>query len=262
MVTLLAMLNRDAFPGSIRLDDLVAAVRQVAERQADVFADFGSALATDVSLRAHLKENPVRAWTSGADHGGQPFFTVDDAVFASTVDISAQSRSALQELTRELVEWRLAEYLARPEVAEGSYLIKVNQANGNPILMPLNRESHPGMPEGWTDFTADRTTYRGNFAKIALNTASRQGAERNELPALLRGWFGADAGAPGSTRHQVLLTKAGDAWTMSPTGAGVVSPVLWKSYSRNRFLVSSDWSSTRPCGSRASSHGATRPSSW
>ena len=234
MVTLLAMLNRDAFPGSIRLDDLVAGVRQVAGHQADVFADFGSALATNLSLRAHLKENPVKAWTSGADHEGPPFFTVDDTVFASTVDVPAPSRLALQELTRELVEWRLAEYLARPEVAEGSYLIKVNQANGKPILMPLNRGNHPDMPEGWTDFSADGTLYRGNFAKIALNTASRQGAERNELPALLRGWFGPDAGAPG-TRHQVSLAKDGDTWAMFPTGVGVVSPVLWKSYSREQI---------------------------
>lgn len=232
MVTLLSMLNRDAFPGSIGIDALVLAVRHLSVRHIRAATDFGSALTTDATLREHLEENPIKAWASGP--GDESFFTYDNGEFTSTVSVHAEARVALQELTRELAEWRLAEYLDRPTAADGSYLIKVNQANGSPILMPLNRDAHPGLPEGWTDFTADRKSYRGNFVQVALNVAQRLGAERNELPALLRGWFGPDAGAPG-TRHQVSLLKVGDTWTLAPEGVGIMSPVLWKAYSREQI---------------------------
>ena len=59
-------------------------------------------------------------------------------------------------------------------------------------------------------------------------------AAKNELPALLRGWFGPDAGAPG-TRHQVKLSKENGDWLLTPTGVGIVSPTVWKTYSREQI---------------------------
>ncbi len=130
---------------------------------------------------------------------------------------------------------RLAEYLDRSEATgDGTFVIKVNQANGNPILMPFDRERHPGIPEGWSTFVANGHRYRGNFENT-LNAAGRDGSPgKNELPALLRGWFGPSAGAPG-TRHQVRLAKEGDDWTMTPVGVGVLAPVLWKAYAREQI---------------------------
>ena len=102
-------------------------------------------------------------------------------------------------------------------------------------MMPLNREQNTGIPEGWTKFVANGKQFVGNFVKVALNVAKKdESADRNELPAILRTWFGPDAGAPG-TRHFVELTLDGDKWTMSPTGAGVQTPVLWKAYSREQI---------------------------
>ena len=141
----------------------------------------------------------------------------------------------MQELTRELTEWRLAEYLDRPgeRPAEG-YVVKVNQSNGNPILMPLERDQQPGLPEGLTPFEADGSRYVGNFVKIALNVARKEGSDRNELPSILRMWFGPDAGAPG-TRHQVRLIHDGATWRLEPIGVGANVPVLWKAYSREQI---------------------------
>ena len=149
---------------------------------------------------------------------------------------SAAPRDALQSLVREFAEWRLAEYFDRSTApTDGTYLIKVNQANGNPILMPLNREQNTGLPEGWTKFVANGKQFVGNFVKVALNVAKKdENADRNELPAILRTWFGPDAGAPG-TRHFVELSLDGGKWTMSPTGVGVQTPVLWKAYSREQI---------------------------
>ena len=235
MVTLLAMLNEDRFPGSIGMDQLTAAVRQLGVHQPRIAADFAGEFATDASLRPHLEINPIRAWAGGAGTGGEAYFSYVDGTFASRTSIPDSERPALQELTRELTEWRLAEYLDRPgpSVAD-RFLVKVNQSNGNPILMPLNREANPSRPDGWTPFVADGQRYRGNFAKVALNVAQKEGSERNELPSILRRWFGPDAGAPG-TRHQVQLAREDDVWTLTPSGVGVVAPVLWKAYSREQI---------------------------
>ena len=236
MVTLLAMLNEDRFPGSIDIENLVTAVQRACAHQSRVANDFGLDVQNRAALRQSLEVNPINAWVVGAGTGGQKYFLYEGDVFSSALSVGASSRDTLQSLVRELAEWRLAEYFDRSTApTDGSYLIKVNQANGSPILMPLNREQNTGIPEGWTKFVANGKQFVGNFVKVALNVAKKdESADRNELPAILRTWFGPDAGAPG-TRHFVELTLDGDKWTMSPTGAGVQTPVLWKAYSREQI---------------------------
>ena len=236
MVTLLAMLNEDRFPGAIDIDSLMTAVQRICAHQPRIAADFGLDVRDRTALRRSLEENPIKAWTGGAGTGGQRYFRYDGGAFSSVLEQSTAPRDALQSLAREFVEWRLAEYFDRSVApSDGTYLIKVNQANGNPILMPLNREQHTGLPEGWTTFVANGKQYVGNFVKVALNVAKKdENADRNELPAILRTWFGPDAGAPG-TRHYVELSLDGEKWTMSPTGVSVQTPVLWKAYSREQI---------------------------
>jgi superfamily II DNA or RNA helicase/HKD family nuclease/diadenosine tetraphosphate (Ap4A) HIT family hydrolase len=236
MATLLVMLNEDMFPGSIDVDALVAGVQRLAQHQPRIGADFGIDMNDHAAVRRSLEQNPINAWTVGADTGGQRYFTYAAGVFSSADSVGSAQRESFQALVRELVEWRLAEYFDRPAPPkDGTYLVKVNQSNGNPILMPLNREQNTLVPEGWTPFIANGRRYLGNFVKVALNVAKKEdGAERNELPAILRTWFGHDAGAPG-TRHFVELSLNDGQWTMSPSGTGIQTPVLWKSYSREQI---------------------------
>ncbi len=235
MVTLLAMLNADRFPGKIGLDELTVGVRQLGMHRSEIAADFGEHFENDVRLARALEDNPIDAWVGGAGTGAQRFFDYDAKIFVSKVGARDEDRAALQELTRELTEWRLAEYLDRPSLQPtDGYVVKVNQSNGNPILMPLDRDQQPGLPEGLTPFEADGSRYIGNFVKIALNIARKEGSDRNELPSILRKWFGPDAGAPG-TRHQVRLIHDHDKWRLEPIGVGANVPVLWKAYSREQI---------------------------
>jgi SOS-response transcriptional repressor LexA len=55
------------------------------------------------------------------------------------------------------------------------------------------------------------------LVKIACNVAAPHGSEGNELPRLLRDWFGADAGAPG-TGYKVGFELTPDGWTVAPVG--------------------------------------------
>jgi superfamily II DNA or RNA helicase/HKD family nuclease len=235
MVVLLGMLNGDRFPGEVGIEELTAAVRKLGMHQPAVAADFGAAFTADASLRAHLEVNPIAAWAGGAGTGGHPYFAYADGVFSSEFAATVPHRDVFQELVRELVEWRLAEYLDRPSVGSDEGIqVRVNQANGNPILMPIDREKHPELPEGWAPVRAGSQDYRANFVKIAINVLQKGDADRNELPGVLRGWFGPDAGAPG-TRHSVQLTDRGAHWELKPIGGMDTSPTLWKAYSREQI---------------------------
>jgi len=54
-----------------------------------------------------------------------------------------------------------------------------------------------------------------NFAKVAVNVAWEPGGQENQLPALLRRWFGPKAGLPG-THHRVFLQKTAEGFRLSP----------------------------------------------
>jgi SOS-response transcriptional repressor LexA len=70
----------------------------------------------------------------------------------------------------------------------------------------------------------DGREWEFRFVKIACNVAGPRGSNvgdtlPNELPALLREWFGPDAGLPG-TSFQVEFHRDGDAWYVAPLSAG------------------------------------------
>ncbi|TAE77099.1 MAG: S24 family peptidase [Verrucomicrobia bacterium] len=52
------------------------------------------------------------------------------------------------------------------------------------------------------------------FVKIACNVASPLGSEENQILPLLRGWFGENAGAPGTNYH-VAFTRTETGWTVA-----------------------------------------------
>jgi SOS-response transcriptional repressor LexA len=53
------------------------------------------------------------------------------------------------------------------------------------------------------------------FVKIACNVASPLGSYENQILQLLRGWFGENAGVPG-TNYQVAFTKSEAGWAVEP----------------------------------------------
>lgn len=240
MLVLLAMLNEDTLPGSIDGTNLARAVARLALRSARLQADLGVPLTDLEALRRHLEENPIRAWIGGAGTGGIAYFTYEGGQFASRFDVAAEQRVGFQNLARELVEWRLAEYLARTpdESSAGTRIVcKVSHAGRRPILFLPDRRSHLFIPSGTTPVVVDGDRHEADFAKVAINVVRRAGSDRNELPALLRGWFGPDAGLPG-TNFSVVFEQKEDVWHLSPmqrlpsTSGG---PELWRQYARERI---------------------------
>jgi hypothetical protein len=136
----------------------------------------------------------------------------------TTFELPDESRSAFAELVREIVEWRLAEYLDRSGDSLGSgpgFVCNVAHANGRPILFLPGREDHPAIPEGWTRISADGQELEANFVKVALNVVRRPGSEQNILPEILHGWFGEEAGKPGA-RQRVIFEQSEGSLMMRP----------------------------------------------
>jgi len=216
MVVLLAMISEGRFPGQINLAELAAGVKRIAEKSAPLKADFGDVLQDLTELRQMLVRNPIAAWCRSG------YFEFKDGVFRSTIRIEEESREVVQGLTRELVDWRLAEYLRRPGArvqAEDRFICKVSHADGRPILFLPSRGQTPGLPSGRVRLFIDGEVYEGDFVKIALNVVRRPGESANELPNILRAWFGPDAGRSG-TQFRVEIRRRGDGYLVAPYDDG------------------------------------------
>jgi SOS-response transcriptional repressor LexA len=98
---------------------------------------------------------------------------------------------------------------------------KVIQSRGKPFLKLPTVDEEPGRPDGPVLVRLpDGREWEFRFVKIACNVAGPRGSNvgdtlPNELPTLLREWFGPDAGLPG-TSFEVEFHREGDAWLIAP----------------------------------------------
>jgi superfamily II DNA or RNA helicase len=237
MLLLQAMLNHDALPGAIAIDTLVQEFARLAGRLAALRAEVGEDLDHADRLRASLERNPINAWVEGQGTGGTAYFAYQDGSFRSTFSVPADARDAFQELARERIDWRLAEYLQRGSAARQAgglrFTGKVKRAGSRPMISLPKRETTPEIPEGLTRLIANDEPYVADFVKVALIVIKRPEQGENELPGVLSGWFGDEAGAPG-TSHLVAFEFKDDTWHMRPAGlAGKPSPIVpWGHYLR------------------------------
>ncbi len=130
----------------------------------------------------------------------------------------------LESLTEELVEWRLAAYsrsrgLVESDLSECVFEGKVSHAGGRPILFLPEKSNAPHRPIGPTEvLLPDGTRWEFKFVKVACNVARPVGNQMNQLADLLRGWFGHNAGLPG-TDFRVRFERRNGEWYVSPLGA-------------------------------------------
>jgi hypothetical protein len=134
-----------------------------------------------------LEHNPIAAWSGGRGTGGVSYFAYENGIFKTTFAGAPEVAAALQELVRELADWRLAEYLdrAKPDGPDSTTL-KVSHSNGKPILFLPTGPERAALPEGWTPVQIDGATYEANFVKNAVNVVRKPGDDGNQLPGILR----------------------------------------------------------------------------
>jgi len=212
MLVLLSMIAEGRFPGAIDLDQLTEAFAHQANRTTLLRNDVGTRIDDKCQLQKLIVDHPIRAWVGGKATGSDLYFVLDGQTFRTTALLDGSRPEQTAEFTRELCEWRLAQYVERIQ-GENSLsphiVCKVSHSGGSPILFLPDRNRQPGIPEGYWPVMANNEMYRFKFVKIAINVAERAGSEKNELPDLLRGWFGLEAGQPGRDEHVVIELEDG-----------------------------------------------------
>lgn len=215
MLMLQAMLNANTLPGDEGVDiaTLTDEFARLARRLPALSKEVGPALDDSVELRMLIESNPINAWTGTGAISGLVAFAYQNQRLRFLVTIPPTAREAFRGLVRELVDWRLAEYLSRKPARQHStgFVMKVSHTGGKPILFLPDRKQSPGIPEGWQIVSIDGTPHRANFVKIAVNVVQPENSNQNVLQEILRKWFGPDAGRPG-TDFRVECLPDGDGW--------------------------------------------------
>jgi superfamily II DNA or RNA helicase/diadenosine tetraphosphate (Ap4A) HIT family hydrolase len=235
MLLLMALLNLDALPGSVHIDQLTREFQIVAQRSAILARDVGAALHDLKDLRKSLEKNPIAAWTAGKGTGGVSYFRYDNSTLTFLPDLSDQNRESLQLLVRELIDWRLAEYINRDQSNQPQKFIgRIIHAAGKPIIKLPDRSKHDYVPKDWVHILVDDQRYYANFVKEFINVVRTDPHDdENHLATLLRGWFGEDVGKPG-TDFKVEFESFGEFYRMSPKTRSTESSadLRWQHYMR------------------------------
>jgi superfamily II DNA or RNA helicase/diadenosine tetraphosphate (Ap4A) HIT family hydrolase len=236
MVVLRTMLDHDALWNGMNIEKLADACRKFLLSHPTLrhdlsptkeFSDHASALIGKWSK--WWLEWPLTRWMD--EQAGRHWFKREGSIFLAAFPCPENLRSDFEEMTAELVDYRLAHY-AKTRIEKvsahnaGRIVAKVSHSNGKPILRLPTVEELPGRPIGpITVSLPDGSTWVFKFVKIACNVAAPMGCEENHILQLLRGWFGENAGAPG-TNFQVAFTKTDSGWNVEPIAIVAPLPII------------------------------------
>jgi superfamily II DNA or RNA helicase/HKD family nuclease/diadenosine tetraphosphate (Ap4A) HIT family hydrolase len=207
MLVLQAVLAAEALQGELRISELTNRFHRIAQRTPLLRSEVATSVARFLSLEAMLRENVVAAWANG------DYFELDGDTLRSKLTLRPELHETLHEMVTELVDWRLAEYLGSRSSKSFECTVFSNQRH--PILKLPQRAQFPDLPEGRVELWADGQRFEAQFAKIAINAIYEPGDEDNQLPELLRRWFGEEAGQPGRS-ESVVCEREGEGWRMRP----------------------------------------------
>ncbi len=225
MVTLDALLEAGKLGAGLPLGDLAERSRRILRRSPELLEDVADNErdADEAKWLAYWRGNPIKAWTS-KKRGRRTWFKLDGERFLLDLAIDPELEPAFADLVRELVDYRLAQYRARKRksnVSPDGFVCKVTWNQRDPILKLPSRKSAT-LPEGETDVRLrDGAVWQFRFAKEYCNVARPAGAPSNQLPDLLRRWFGPSAGQPG-TDFQVRFRASPDGLWVEPVQAEVI----------------------------------------
>jgi superfamily II DNA or RNA helicase/diadenosine tetraphosphate (Ap4A) HIT family hydrolase len=232
MVTLEALIELEVLRAGVPLDVLASRSHQILARSAELFRDIENVSELpeprqpdERTWAAYWRKNPVKAW-AGTPGSPKRWFSVEGDQFTPRLPIPEGLDDTFVEMTRELVDYRLAQYRRRfePQAQGDAFIAKVFWNQRDPILKLPSRAARPDLPQGDTDVRLPSGAFwRFRFTQIASNVAHPVGWARNELPDLLRRWFGPVAGRPG-TAFRVRFFRSPDGWCVEPVGQVIELP--------------------------------------
>lgn len=229
MVTLEALLEEGALLRGLSLADLAHRSRAILVRSPELLRDLeGVSGLPDLlgpepgPFAAYWKSNPIAAWIGSR---GRRWFALDGDRFMPHFSCPPGDVDTFTAMTRELVDYRLAWYRARrrQDDSGASFTARVIWNQREPILKLPSRKIFPDLPWEDTDVRlAGGELWRFRFKKEFCNVAHRTGLPQNDLPDLLRRWFGLAAGRPGTAFH-VRFSRSPDGLWVDPESTEDIS---------------------------------------
>lgn len=219
---LLQGLLEQGFPKPVPIAGLSQAMTRLAQR--------------NIRLKADLAADPtdvpgLQAWNR--------YLATDGASVVAKFPLPAEPCDAWLELLDELVEWRLAEALRRAPITEGverSWTLRVGPSGSQTIGLLQEQGRCQDIPDGETEVEVEGQPWKFRLAQEDVKFAAGPGSDKNQLPSLLRQWFGPDAGLPG-TDHRVVLEATAEGLRLCP-----ISPrqrqaygAIWERYAREEI---------------------------
>ena len=194
---LLAMISAEAIPGEIAIDKLVEQVARFAARYLKIRADFSVDLGDTKSLRRMLIEGPIHTLLEGQGTRDVSFFRFEGGHLSTTFETG--DVESFRDLLREVLDWRLAEYLNRkgPGDPNADVVCRVARAGDLPILFLPGDATSLHLQQGSAPVQIDGEAYEVSIEKNAISVVRKPDDDVNLLPEILRHWFGNDAGLPG-----------------------------------------------------------------
>ncbi len=235
MVVLEVLLEADALVGGMDLATIAARSHAYLLRSPELRRDIegvrslGDPRAVTGSRWRRYWEGPngpIAAWTGRIRR--QPataWFGVEGDRFVSRVPAPSGLEAELAAMTREVVDARLAGYRQRhaSAPADGT-MVKVIWNQRDPILKLPGGQEREQLPRGDAAvLLPDGSRWQFRFAEIACNVAHRPDSHVNDLPELLRRWFGSGAGRPG-TDFQVSFHRTREGLCVKPVTAPTAPP--------------------------------------
>jgi len=236
MVVLRVLLDRDALWGGMDIERLAAACREFLLSHPTLRHDLPPTKQFPDPANAPIDQWakwwlqwPLTMWTNS--QAGRHWFKREGDRFLAAFPCPEKLRPDFEAMTAELVDYRLAHYAKTRlekagELDVGRFVAKVSHSGGKPILRLPTVDELPGRPTGPTTVALpDGSPWVFKFVKVACNVASPLGTEENQILPLLRGWFGENAGAPGTNYH-VAFAKTETGWAVEPVAVGPSLSVL------------------------------------
>jgi superfamily II DNA or RNA helicase/diadenosine tetraphosphate (Ap4A) HIT family hydrolase/phage repressor protein C with HTH and peptisase S24 domain len=228
MIVLRVLLDQQQLFGHVQLSEFSKHCRSTLMRHPVLQADLREGKheldhqnASDEQWAKWWTKWPIDRWID--QQSGHRWFRRSGERFESLIECPPELQESLEAMTAELVDWRLAAYAKSrgliDSTIEGNLTFegKVSHASGRPILFLPSTAEAPERPIGPAEVVLpDGSKWEFKFVKVACNVGRPMGSNKNQLAELLRGWFGPNAGVPG-TDFRVKFWKSGDQWHIAPS---------------------------------------------
>src|SRR5262249_33425640 len=152
------------------IDPLVEQVRKIAARYLKIREDLSNNVDDPKKLRRLLIENPIRALVNGPGTRDVPFFRFEKDRLSTTFNVG--DVESFRELLREVLDWRLAQYLSQSDSQNLTADIICRVARNDdqpPFLLLPNSATALHLEQGPTPVQIGEQRFDAVVEKIAIN---------------------------------------------------------------------------------------------